>query len=109
MPQTISGWEGPMASEDKELKALTYEHLRAAVAGEAAIRIVTKLSPAGGPTDKVFPATYEGGQYASERRRVGDTEIETVLLDSVQSQANRMELALRSAWDRGELKFPLLV
>jgi CRISPR-associated protein Csb1 len=99
-----------MAGIEKELKALTFDDLRAAVAGQAAaIRIVTKLAPAGGPTDKVFPATYEGGQYASERRLVGGIEVETVLLDSVQSQANRMELALRSAWERRELKFPLLV
>jgi CRISPR-associated protein Csb1 len=34
--------------------------------------------------------------------------VETVLLDSVQSQANRMELALRAAYERSEIGFPLL-
>jgi CRISPR-associated protein Csb1 len=31
-----------------------------------------------------------------------------VLLDSVASQANRVELALRDAWDAGELDFPVV-
>jgi CRISPR-associated protein Csb1 len=34
--------------------------------------------------------------------------VETVLLDSVQSQANRMELALLRAYDGGRLKMPML-
>ncbi len=34
--------------------------------------------------------------------------VETVLLDSVQSQANRMEMALYVAYDGGRLKMPLL-
>src|SRR5206468_4173599 len=70
--------------------------------------LTVTLEPAGGPGDKVFPPTYEGGRYATERRRLGDVEIETVLLDSVQSQANRMELALKGALERDELAFPLL-
>lgn len=90
-------------------KDLSLESLRAAVARDAAIRVVTRLAPAGGPGDKVFPPTYAGGAYATEQRRVGDEVVETVLLDSVQSQANRMELALRAAYERGELRFPLVV
>jgi CRISPR-associated protein Csb1 len=89
---------------------LRLEELARAVAGGAvAVRVVTKLAPAGGPSDKVFPPTYEGGAYAIERRRVGDREVDTVLLDSVQSQANRMEEALRVARAGGDLRFPLLV
>jgi CRISPR-associated protein Csb1 len=68
----------------------------------AAFRCVTEYQPAGGEGDKVFPPTYEGGKYAMERRRLsGEAEpVDCVLLDSVQSQANRMELALLEAWER---------
>jgi len=92
-----------------EARKITFEELRKAVEGsDVAIRVVTKLMPAGGPGDKVFPPTYEGGKYATEKRRVGDREVDTVLLDSVQSQANRMELALKAAFEQGGVKFPLL-
>jgi CRISPR-associated protein Csb1 len=94
---------------DENIQSLSFDALCNAVKGAAAIRIVTKLEPAGGPGDKVFPPTYEGGQYAMELRRVGDQEIQTVLLDSVQSQANRMELALLRAYDRKDIEMPLLV
>ena len=89
---------------------LTLEILQAAVAGAgAALRRVTTLQPAGGPGDKVFPPTYEGGKYAWEKRVVEGGEIvDCVLLDSVQSQANRMELALLDA-HRGKLvQLPVL-
>jgi CRISPR-associated protein Csb1 len=57
---------------DENIQSLSFDALCNAVKGAAAIRIVTKLEPAGGPGDKVFPPTYEGGQYAMELRRVGD-------------------------------------
>src|SRR5579885_110984 len=90
---------------------LTLDLLYAAVSGEyAGIRRVTKLYPAGDP--KIYPPTYEGGEYATEVRKVrtesGVTEVNTVLLDSVQSQANRMELALLRAYDSELVKFPML-
>lgn len=89
---------------------LAYDDVANAVAGGAvAIRAVTVLQPAGGEGDKVFPPTYQGGQYHIETRRVGESEVETVVLDSVQSQANRMELALLEARERGLLEFPLIV
>ena len=40
---------------------------------------------------------------------MGDREVNTVLLDSVQSQANRMELALLAAYERREIALPLVV
>lgn len=85
--------------------------LKEAIAGQyAAIRRITRLEPLG---DKVFPPTYEGGEYAEEDRQVvGDKgavqTVQTVLLDSVQSQANRMEFALLRAYDAGRLKMPML-
>ena len=85
--------------------------VRDAVCGTAAaFRCVTEYQPAGGEGDKVFPPTYEGGKYATEQRRVPGLEqpVPCVLLDSVQSQANRMELALLEAWERGRIPLPVL-
>lgn len=97
-------------TKDIVAESLSTEMLTAAVErGVVAIRAATSLEPAGGPGDKVFPPTYAGGQYHLEARRIGDAEVQTVVLDSVQSQANRMELALRAARDRGELSIPLIV
>ncbi|MEQ1506141.1 MAG: type I-U CRISPR-associated RAMP protein Csb1/Cas7u [Myxococcota bacterium] len=94
---------------------LTYALLRDAMAGRgAALRARVTLEPAGGPGDKVFPPTYATGdaadtKYALERRQLGDGPPEhTVLLDSVASQANRMEEALLAAWRAGQLDFPVV-
>ena len=96
----------------EKLMTLDLKTLRDAVAGRAAaFRCVTDYQPAGGPGDKVFPPTYEGGKYATEERIDPDTgEIKPcVLLDSVQSQANRMELALLEAHRAGKVALPLIV
>ena len=93
------------------MEMLNLESLEKAAAGEyAAIRRVTRLEPQG---DKVFPPTYEGGEYAEEQRQVRAADgkvakVDTVLLDSVQSQANRMEMALLRAYEGGRIKMPLL-
>lgn len=92
-------------------ESLTLDDLRQAVAGTAAaFRCSTEYQPAGGPGDKVFPPTYEGAQYAREQRRLPGSEepVECVLLDSVQSQANRMELALLEAWEDGRIPLPVV-
>ena len=86
--------------------------LRQAVEGTAAaFRSVTRYQPVGGPGDKVFPPTYEGGKHATEARIDPDTgEVRNcVLLDSVQSQANRMELALLEAHRAERVALPLVV
>lgn len=78
--------------------SLTLAVIRDAVTGGAvAARRVQRLVPAGGAADKVFPPTYEGGEYATEERVIDGARVPCVLLDSVQSQANRMEMALRQA------------
>ncbi|MCK6529495.1 type I-U CRISPR-associated RAMP protein Csb1/Cas7u [Myxococcota bacterium] len=57
----------------------------------------------------MFPPTYDGAIYATERRRTAEgAVVDCVLLDSVQSQANRLEAALLAAYDRGEVRFPLM-
>ncbi len=98
---------------------LNLELLRKSVSGSAvAIRCRTILQPAAGPGTKVFPPTHAGGVYATEKRRipvcdetgavVSTREADCVLLDSVQSQANRIEDALQQAIDDGRLEMPLI-
>jgi CRISPR-associated protein Csb1 len=100
---------------NSQIKTLNYPELKAAIEGTAAaFRCVMRLEPAGGPDDKVFPPTYLGGVYAIEKRRIknanGEGEIVTcVVLDSVQSQANRLEESLLRAYEAKKLRFPLMV
>lgn len=74
--------------------------LRHAVENDAAFRRVRHLQPIGGQGDKIFPPTYPPKQgnappsHVFERRRMEGKEIWCVLIDSVQSQANRLEEAL---------------
>ena len=85
--------------------------LAVAIERDAAIRRVQKLQPVGGKGDKVFPPTYPGERrddpprHVFERRRVNGGDVWTVLIDSVQSQANRLEEALLNAAKNG-LRIP---
>jgi CRISPR-associated protein Csb1 len=90
---------------------LDLQQLKEAITGRAAaFRSRVTLQPAGGVGTKVFPPTYAGAVYATEKRRLPDRKdpVECVLLDSVQSQANRMEEALQQAVDDGRLKLPVI-
>lgn len=94
-------------------ETLTLAQLSNAVAGGvAAFRVVQRLQPAGGPGDKIFPPTYATGdkalKYAVEERRVDGQTVPCVLVDSVASQANRMEEALLRAWEEGRADFPVI-
>lgn len=114
---------------DSNPTALTFDLLKRLVAGDAvAIRGTATLEPAGGPGDKVFPPTHSvrgkkdedlwrmspndrrGIKYAFERRRIDGREVDCVLLDSVQSQANRMEEALEALWadDKNGIALPVI-
>jgi CRISPR-associated protein Csb1 len=85
------------------------EKLNQACQGNAgAIRVVTHLLPAGGQSDKVFPPTYAGGSYHKEVRSIDGQEVNVVVLDSVQSQANRLEESLLRAFDANECSIPVL-
>lgn len=93
------------------MAGLTFKQLQEAVqSGAAALRSRVKLQPAGGEGDKVFPPTYSGAVYATEKRRLPDFDgpVDCVLLDSVQSQANRIEEALQDAVDEGRLQIPVI-
>jgi CRISPR-associated protein Csb1 len=99
----------PAAAPDTQ--PLNLKTLQDAVAGNAAaFRCRRKLQPAGGPGDKVFPPTFAGKVYAVEKRRLpGRPEpVTCVLLDSVQSQANRMEQALQDAVDAKLISLPIV-
>lgn len=97
------------------LPTLTLDVLQAAVRGEAAaIRCRAELQPAGGRGDKVFPPSYAVEEkaktkYALETRQVDGVPVATVLLDSVASQANRMEEALEDGWREGLLPMPVVL
>ena len=89
---------------------LTLDILKDAVENAAAFRCRRLLQPAAGAGTKIFPPTYSGAVYAKERRRLPGREqpVECVVLDSVQSQANRMEEALQDALDNGKIVMPLI-
>ncbi len=92
--------------------------LKKLVAGDAvAIRGTATLEPAGGPGDKIFPPTHAndknkkpepGAKYAFEDRRIDGQNVRCVLVDSVQSQANRMEEALQALWAEKRIALPVV-
>lgn len=85
--------------------------LKKAVTGTAAaFRSITDYQPMGGPGDKVFPPTYEDGKYAVEQRilPIYSDPVTCVLLNSVQSEANRMEIALLDAWEDQRISLPVI-
>lgn len=97
--------------------SLKLETLREFVAGDTvAIRGTATLEPAGGPGDKIFPPTHAvddknkkpGAKYAFETRRIDGQDARCVLIDSVQSQANRMEEALQALWADKQIVLPVV-
>jgi len=96
---------------------LNCDQLTQLVAGDTvAIRGTATLEPAGGPGDKIFPPTHAvddnnkkpGAKYAFETRRLDGHDATCVLLDSVQSQANRMEEALQALWADKQIALPVV-
>jgi len=81
----------------------------ASARGMSAVRTVIELCPIEGDGGKAAPPTHKDGKYAFEKRFLeGRKDVETVLLDSVQSQANRLEEMLLNALRAGEINIPLL-
>ena len=84
---------------------IDFRFLSEAVNEGAAFRRISRLQPIGGRGDKIFPPTYPGERtndpprHVFERRHIDGREVWCVLIDSVQSQANRMEEALLAAAD----------
>ncbi len=85
------------------------DRLERAVREDAAIRRRQMLQPVGGKGDKIFPPTYpaEGRnqlpRHVYEKRKIDGRDVWCVLVDSVASQANRMEEALQAAIAEGVL------
>ena len=79
---------------------MNIDKLKDMVAEGAALRRRQRLQPVGGPGDKIFPPTYPGEgrnappRHVYERRRLNGQDVWCVLIDSVQSQANRLEECL---------------
>lgn len=92
--------------------AIEFSDLRDAVSKDAAFRRIRQLQPVGGQGDKIFPPTYPGERnndpprHVFERRRIEGEDVWCVLVDSVQSQANRMEEALLAAAQEGLVQIP---
>src|SRR5437870_3226142 len=82
---------------------LNLEQLAVAVSKDAGMRRRQRLQPTGGKGDKIFPPTYPGDgrndppRHVFERRLLNEREVWCVLIDSVQSQANRLEESLMQA------------
>ena len=91
---------------------IEFSDLRDAVSQGAAFRRIRTLQPVGGQGDKIFPPTYPGERnndpprHVFERRRIEGEDVWCVLVDSVQSQANRMEEALLAAAEEGSVQIP---
>jgi CRISPR-associated protein Csb1 len=95
-------------------KQLTFPELLDGCGGSlSAIRVKVHLQPVAGLGEKVFPATHLKGVYAEEIRNISDGKVgfrksKAVLMDSVQSQANRFEKVLLQAIDAGDMVLPML-
>lgn len=93
--------------------AVDIRFLTAAIGAGAAFRRISRLQPVGGRGDKIFPPTYPGARntdpprHVFERRRIEGGEVWCVLIDSVQSQANRLEEVLLAASDGEEHREPV--
>ncbi|HUC70023.1 MAG TPA: type I-U CRISPR-associated RAMP protein Csb1/Cas7u [Stellaceae bacterium] len=91
---------------------MDYATLTHAVAQDAALRRKQVLQPVGGKNDKIFPPTYpeerrgHGPRHVFERRHIDAREVWCVLVDTVQSQANRLEEALLDALREKAIELP---
>lgn len=98
-----------MASMEERLA-----RLERAVREDAAFRRTRRLQPVGGKGDKIYPPTYPGSRkeepprHVFEYRRVAGQDVLCVLVDSVQSQANRLEEALQGLRSEGRVQFPVI-
>ena len=79
--------------------------LSTAVQTKSILRIVVNLKPANAD-GLVYPPTYDQGQHIFRPAWVEGAARDAVLLDSVQSQANRIEMALLDAYRNGRLSYP---
>lgn len=106
---------------------MTYQQLLESVQSSAGLRLRARLQPLYGIGEIVFPVTVSGGKYQTFSRRlpgykdcqhieVSDGKeirlplgaVPCVIIDSVQSQANRMESAFLEDIRAGNLQLPYI-
>lgn len=90
---------------------LTTDLLRSSLETHAAFRRRRRLQPIEGASAKIFPPTYPGSkkdepQHVFERRRIEGHDVWCVLVDSVQSQSNRLEEFLLEAARQKAIELP---
>lgn len=78
----------------------------------SAIGITATYQPAGGAGDKIMPPSFpvdgkDRPPYLEEDRWIDGEQRKVVVLDQAQSQANRVEEALRDARDAGRVALPI--
>jgi CRISPR-associated protein Csb1 len=90
---------------------MKYDQLLQAVQSAAGIRLRLRLQPLYGTGEIIFPCTVAGGKYQTSKRRIpGYPEsVDCTIIDSVQSQANRMEDALLADIRAGNIFLPHVV
>lgn len=77
--------------------------------GAAALRVRVRLQPIAGEGARVMPPTYQiddKAGYITEQRRLDDTEVPCVLIDSQASTSNRLEAGLVEACSAGTIRIP---
>jgi len=82
-----------------------YPLISNAVSGASALRLVVNLKPANAD-GLVYPPSYEGGQHIFRPAWIDGKKRDAVLLDSVQSQSNRIEMAILDAHRRKIIAYP---
>lgn len=97
------------------MTTLDLKQLRESVLNDAALRRRQRLQPIGGQGDKIYPPTYPGERTNAPPRHVYELrklpeqkEAWCVLVDSVQSQANRLEESLLGLIQSNEVSIPHL-
>lgn len=91
---------------------LTTLLLQSVLENQAAFRRRRRLQPIEGQGAKIFPPTYPGPkkddppQHVFEKRRVNGNDVWCVLVDSVQSQTNRLEEFLLESTRQKHIELP---
>lgn len=90
---------------------MTYTELNQIVQSAAGLRLRLRLQPLYGTGEVIFPCTVAGGKYQTSKRRIPGYEesVDCTIIDSVQSQANRMEDALLADIRAGKISLPHVV
>lgn len=87
------------------MTAFSIDILRNALRNGSVLRLRLRLEP-GGAGGLVYPPTYDQGKHIFRDAWIEGEQRKVVVLDSPQSQANRIETALLDAHRRGDIAYP---